>query len=137
MENHTGAQRNHDLALSLIDLQDALGGQYGLLSRPKLRLMVKLTHGPIKVSELALRLNISSPAVSQMIDKLASDGLVIRSGMGSDQRLVGVGLTEAGRTAVNEALNAFESRVSTLLRGFSEQEKQELLHLLKKMAEVT
>ncbi len=121
------------LALSLIDLQDALGGQYGLLSRPKLRLMVKLSDGPVKVSDLAARLNISSPAVSQMIDKLAADGLVVRSTLGSDQRLVGVVLTERGREALRDALIAFESRVQGLLTPLTGAERTQLLQLLQKI----
>lgn len=121
------------LALSLIDLQDALGGQYGLLSRPKLRLMVKLSNGPVKVSELAARLNISSPAVSQMIDKLVADGFVVRSTLGNDQRLVGVALTDRGREALQDALIAFENRVHGLLTPLTSPERARLLELLQKI----
>lgn len=124
---------DEELAFRLIDLQDALGGQYGVLSRPKLRLLVKLTRGAVRVSELAERLHISSPAVSQMIDKLAVDGLVTRVAIGSDQRLVGVSLTSAGHTALSEALTAFEERVHRLMAPLGPQEQAQLVSLLSKM----
>ena len=47
----------------LIRLFDALGGLFGDLSRPQLRLMIKLTEDPPTISELAERLNISSAAL--------------------------------------------------------------------------
>lgn len=45
----------------LITLQDALGSQYGDLSRPQFRLMMKLGDSNPTVPELAERLNISFP----------------------------------------------------------------------------
>ncbi len=104
-----------DMVLALIALQDALGGNYGELSRPKLRLMVKLEKGPVSISELAERLRISSPAVSQMIDKLSAEGYVTRESWGTDQRVVAVALTDSGRMALKGALQAFRERIEYLL----------------------
>jgi len=119
-----------DLVLALIALQDALGGQYADLSRPKLRLMVKLDLGPVSISELADRLHISSPAVSQMIDKLSSDGLVRRESSAEDQRVVAVALTDQGRVALERALLAFRNRVNELLAPLTPEDIQRLSQLL-------
>jgi DNA-binding MarR family transcriptional regulator len=100
-----------NMIFQLIALQDALGGHYAELSRPKLRLMVKLEHGPVSVSELAERLHISSPAVSQMIDKLSIDGYVKRESLRSDQRVVAAALTDIGREVLGRALVSFNERV--------------------------
>ncbi|MCL5116764.1 MAG: MarR family transcriptional regulator [Firmicutes bacterium] len=121
-----------ELALHFIALQDALGGQYGPLSRPKLRLLVKLTHGPVSVSELAERLHISSPAVSQMIDKLQSEAFVERVALGGDQRVVGVALTPNGQRALEVALGAFQHRIRDLLSVLKESEKTALIQILAK-----
>jgi len=122
-----------DMSLALIALQDALSGHYGALSRPKLRLMVKLEYGPVSISRLAEQLHISSPAVSQMIDKLQSDGLVNRDTMTDDQRVVGVSLTEKGQHALATALEAFQARVDNLLAGLDSNETRDLTMLLEKV----
>lgn len=126
-----------ELMLGLIHLQDALGGHYGRLSRPKLRLMVKLIHGPASVSELAQRLHISSPAVSQMIDKLAEEQLVERVAMGGDQRVVGIHLTEVGDYALAEALQAFRHRVDDVLAPLTADQRALFQSLLLTLGEVT
>ncbi len=126
-----------DLTLGLIDFQDALGGQYGLLSRPKLRLMVKLMQGPVRVSELAERLHISSPAVSQMIDKLVGDGFVTRVAMEGDQRLVGVMLNPLGEEALAQALVAFQERVKLLMSRLSPEEQSTFTAIVLKLGQVT
>ncbi len=125
-----------DLALLLIRFQDALGGQYAQLSRPKLRLMVKLTGGPVSVSELAERLHISSPAVSQMIDKLASDGLVVRLSREEDQRLVSVMITPRGEEVLAEALGAFRERVQSLMSVLTSEEQIMFTRLLQTLGQV-
>ncbi|MCY0880025.1 MAG: MarR family transcriptional regulator [Firmicutes bacterium] len=128
---------HEEAALALMQLQDALAGQYASLSRHKMRLMVKLQNGPVSVSELAERLNISSPAVSQMIDKLANEGYVRRESLGDDQRVVGVSLTEAGAAALVEALDAFRRRVDLILAPLDKRERDTFITLLMKIAEVT
>lgn len=124
---------DHALVLPLIALQDALGGQYGELSRPKLRLMVKLKRGPLTVSALASQLNISSPGVSQMLDKLQTDGFVKRETLSADQRVVGVALTSSGHEALGIAITAFEARIRSLLVNLNEEEVEQITQILRKM----
>ena len=121
-----------DMVLQLIALQDVLGGQYAELSRPKLRLLVKLEQGPVSISELAERLHISSPAVSQMIDKLSADGYVRRESFQGDQRVVAAALTELGRDVLGRSLEAFRARVRDVLSPLSERETRQLAALLEK-----
>lgn len=123
-----------DLALALLGLQDALGGHYASLSRPKLRLLVKLEDGPVTVSDLADQLHISSPAVSQMIDKLQAQGLVNRQPIGSDQRMVGIEITGAGRQALALSLSAFRARVEELLSVLDATEVSAFARTILKIA---
>ncbi|POB10043.1 MAG: HTH domain-containing protein [Sulfobacillus thermosulfidooxidans] len=125
------------MLMALIALQDALGGQYGTLSRPKLRLLLKLTHSSLTISELAERLNISSPGVTQMIDKLQAEGIVARHSPVGDQRTVCVTLTETGRQVLHIAEAAFLTRVQSLLKPLSPEEQENLLTLLKKITDPT
>lgn len=121
-----------NLVLQLIALQDVLGGQYAELSRPKLRLLVKLEDGPVSISELADRLRISSPAVSQMIDKLSSDGYVRRESSHGDQRVVSVALTDGGREVLARSLDAFRSRVREVFAPLNDEETRQVGLLLEK-----
>lgn len=126
-----------NIILALIGVQDALGGHYAKLSRPKLRLMVKLERGPVSISELAERLHISSPAVSQMVDKLSSDGYVKRESQAEDQRIVTVALTDLGREVLQESLSEFSVRVNQLLSPLTDAESHSLLTLLNKVLQQT
>lgn len=121
----------------LIDLYDALGGWHADLSRPQLRLMMKLTGKAPTISELAERLNISSPGVTQMIDKLQLKGYVERHSQEKDQRLVRVRITELGRSALSAAENAFAQRVQSVLAPLNEVERDQLAQLLEKLSAPT
>ncbi len=121
------------LVLAFIALQDALSGTYAALSRPKLRLMVKLADGPVSVSDLAEKLHISSPAVSQMIDKLSHEGYVRREGFGEDLRVVRIALTPDGQKALDDGLEAFEQRVAELMVTLSGDEAHQLADLINRM----
>lgn len=126
---------NHasEIALQLIALQDALGGRYGELSRPKLRLMIKLTDGAVKISDIADRLHISSPAVSQMIDKLQMEGYVTRHNSSDDLRIVSISLTGKGQSALETALQSFQERVDSLMTTLDSDETRIFTQLLMKM----
>lgn len=121
------------LAGRLIRLQDALGGQYGDLSRPQLRLMIKLKGAKPTITELADWVNISSPGVTQMIDKLQARGYVRRESQERDQRLVRVVITSAGSAVLAEAERAFAERVDALMAPLGPREREALLVLLEKM----
>lgn len=119
----------------LITLQDALGGQYGELSRPQLRLMMKLGDVDPTVSELAERLNISSSGVTQMLDKLASRSFITRYSPDKDQRVVRVAITDRGQDVLTLAVKQFEQRVLEMTETFSDPEKQNLTGLLQRMTQ--
>jgi DNA-binding MarR family transcriptional regulator len=115
----------------LVALQDALGGHYGELSRPQLRLMMKLRGAAPTVSELAERLNISSPGVTQMIDKLQARGFVTRYSPDKDQRIVRVTITELGRDTLKRAELLFAQRVNEIMTLLSVEQRETLEDLLK------
>ncbi|MDA8192961.1 MAG: MarR family transcriptional regulator [Thermaerobacter sp.] len=120
----------------LIALQDALGGHYGELSRPQLRLMMKLPGDSPAISQLAEQLHISSPGVTQMIDKLQGRGYVTRYSAEKDQRIVRVAITALGRDILQEAKNQFAGRVEQVLAGLSDAEQATLLDLLRRLFEL-
>ena len=57
----------------------------------------------MKVSELAQALSIHASTASNMLDKIEKAGLIRRERNSTDQRVVRLYLTEAGRQIVNDA----------------------------------
>ena len=58
--------------------------------------------GPLGVTQLARMQGVSQPAMTQLLDRLSSDGLVERLQHGDDRRSVQVALTTVGERAVSE-----------------------------------
>ena len=58
--------------------------------------------GPLGVTQLARMQGVSQPAMTQLVDRLAADGLVERLQHGDDRRSVQVALTAAGEQAVGQ-----------------------------------
>lgn len=122
------------IAASLMALQQRLGGQYGALSRPQFRLLLALQDNHRTISELADTVRLSSPGVTQMVDKLQTSGYVIRQSHPDDQRAVLVKMTASGITALALATGEYHSRVAEVLSALSDDEKQTLRTLLDKLA---
>ncbi len=121
------------IAAALMALQQRLGGQYGALSRPQFRLLLALRAAHRTISELADTARISSPGVTQMVDKLQTAGYVIRQSHPDDQRVVLVQMTASGVAALDLATNEYHSRVEEVLSALTDTEKQSLRILLDKL----
>ena len=66
--------------------------------------MWELSEKPgLKVTELAKTMSIHHSTASNMLDKLAKKGLIIKERISQDQRVVTVTLTEAGAKLINLA----------------------------------
>ena len=63
------------------------------LGRSDLRALNLLEHGPSTPSELARRLGLTRPAVTALIDRLATSGYVTRTRVPHDRRISAVELT--------------------------------------------
>lgn len=127
MSNHAV----HRVAVSLLALEQRLGGLRGPITRPQMRLLNHLRSGSRTVSELADRAGITSPGVTQMVDKLAASGYVERRTDPADQRLVRVSVTPEGLEALAEGEQAFEERVRILFSRLSPGELHSLADLLE------
>ncbi|MHB1627934.1 MAG: MarR family winged helix-turn-helix transcriptional regulator [Bacilli bacterium] len=121
------------IAAALMSLQQRLGGQYGALSRPQFRLLLALRDAHRTISELADNVRISSPGVTQMVDKLQAAGYVIRQSHSDDQRVVLVVMTASGAAALDLATNEYHSRVKEVLSALTDTETQLLRMLLDRL----
>jgi MarR family 2-MHQ and catechol resistance regulon transcriptional repressor len=81
----------------------------------------------VRVTDLSDRLLIRPPSVTTVVDRLERQGLVLREGSHSDQRVKEVRLTDAGKKVVRRVLHGHTSQIETLLDGLTAPE----LHTLR------
>ncbi len=79
-------------------------------------------HSPASSSELAELAAVSAATATEMLDGLASAGLVVRVRSELDRRVVLTSLTDRGRALVEERRARYEPRFRAALSGFSDQE---------------
>lgn len=92
-----------------------------------------LACGPLRMSEVAERVEISSASLTGIVDRLEQRGLVERERSDSDRRVVTVALTDDGREVLDAAHADFSRRLDEMLEPLSDAERDSLLRLLTKM----
>lgn len=108
-------------AHALEEKVEATLGEVGL-SAPKLSVLTALAaaNEPVALGELADRLSCVRSNVTQMIDRLETDGLVRRVSDAADRRIVKAEITSRGRelqAAGAAAMERLESRFSQAIGG--------------------
>ena len=83
------------------------------LTMPQAQALKILRLGPLCTGDLAVRLRISAPAVTQLTDRLTRKQLIERRAVDGDRRSVLVALTGRGRRAVDR----FRERRNTIFGG--------------------
>lgn len=87
----------------------------------------------MKVSEISKQLNITSPSVTQIINKLEKDDIVLRNIDPSDRRAVNIRLTNKGMKVVAEAKAVLSDTFVGLIDFLGEEDSQRLAVLLTKV----
>jgi len=83
------------------------------------------------MSEISRFLMVSKGNVTGIVDRLVSDGLVVRSQRNGDRRTSFVSLTRRGRAAFAEMAAAHERWVDELLAGLSVRDAEQMSAKLK------
>lgn len=89
------------------------------------------------VSEVASLLGLKSTSLSRMLNNLERDGLIYRLGNQMDKRSVKVFLTDLGKEKRHLARVVVRKFNDYLNDHFSEQEREQLIQLLKKINDLT
>jgi DNA-binding MarR family transcriptional regulator len=104
------------------------------LSMSQLGAMFQIRHrGSSGVSDLGDRLDMTSSAASQLLERLVQQGLVLRSEDPSDRRVKQLVLTDKGRQVLQESVRARQNWLSDLAETLSSHEKETIiaaLHIL-------
>jgi DNA-binding MarR family transcriptional regulator len=101
------------------------------LSMPQFGLLMRLYHhGSCDVSEIGRGLGVTSAAVSQLVDRLAAAGLVVRTESPEDRRRRGVGLTATGRDFITAGFQKWSEWVPALLESLGPDGRKKARALL-------
>ena len=109
--------------------------QYGI-SYGEWRLLHALRRAPDRTStpgELSTKLELSSGAMTNRLDRLERAGLVERHPDPHDRRGIRVAMTEAGNSAWIESTNAQAIKEALIVRALSKSEQHQLNGLLRKL----
>jgi DNA-binding MarR family transcriptional regulator len=89
--------------------------------------------GSSGVTDLGEQLGVTSPAASQMLERLARQELILRLEDPSDRRVKQVILTDKGLQVLEESMRAHRDWLYALAEGLSDSEKEAItaaLHIL-------
>lgn len=117
-------------------LTDRLGGQGA--SMPRLRLLAELTeHGPMRLTELAHRLDASQGPTSALVEALTKEGLVERAVDPQDRRATRVAATTTGRRRAQAWSKDYQAAAEELFAALPRSEWPALKRILDTLREGT
>ncbi len=134
--NYNAMMRINDISRLHRDHVRREGDEDGMPNSYRL-ILFHLAHLDPGVTQLTLvkAANLKPPTVSVTLQKMESEGLVIRKSNEHDLRQTLVYLSDKGR-AINERIhNSFASGDSIAMEGLSEEERATLCKLLDKVAD--
>ena len=99
----------------------------GLPNPTHFPLLFTLLEGPHNLRELAEKLNVTPPTMSNSITTLCEHGLVQRTPAQDDRRRVVIQLTPPGRQLLARIQSQAEDRISELLAPLSHEEQRQLI----------
>ncbi|MDH2234818.1 MarR family transcriptional regulator [Pigmentiphaga sp. GD03639] len=120
---HLSLQRAVDAEMTALDLTAMQWGPLMLLA---------MGRGDT-AAELARSACSDTGAMTRMLDRLESKGLIRRVRSAEDRRVIKLELTEEGVRATEQVPQRLHDAVDLHIRDFSEQEVQQLKSLLRRM----
>lgn len=133
MAHYHAADINDKLIINLGDLGHMMRLLYEGKASQKRILIILNDAGTMTQRDLTERLGIKPGSASEILSKLESAGLIIRTQNEADRRTTDICLTDSGRELAAEALAQRQDRHKEMFSCLSEEERQELLSLLEKV----
>jgi DNA-binding MarR family transcriptional regulator len=101
------------------------------ISRTHLRFLTQVQElGPVSVSKLAARMDLSQPTASRALQQLEADGLVERSGDPSDGRIAHYSITPAGLDARGRMHTFMTQQLAEALQGLEPDRRRQTADVL-------
>lgn len=92
--------------------------------------------GDLRVSEILEKILATGGNMTVVIDNLVKDKLVMRTMDPSDKRVNLIHLTDKGRDLINGIFPSHEQNINNIFNSLSDDEKKDLIKLLKKLSGV-
>ncbi len=105
-----------------------------LISGPQLQLL-ELLHkqGPMRMSDLADKLDVTLGAITSLADRMIKGSYVIRERSEEDRRVVNLKLTPEGKDLLNTFSESRNVAIERFLCNLTPEEKEEMIRLCSKM----
>lgn len=133
MAHYQAADTNDKLIINLRDLGHIMRFLYEGKASQKRILIILNEVKTITQRDLTEYLGIQPGSASEVLSKLESAGLIIRTQNETDRRTTDVSLTDTGRELAAEALAQRQRRHEEMFSCISEEEKEKLLSLLERI----
>ena len=114
-------------------LQTGLGAGLTIREMHMIEYVGKVAAEGRTLSEIADFLDVARPSVTVSVRKLEQKGLLVKTGCAQDGRVIRVTLTRDGRKIYKHHMRFHMLMVHDLADGFSEDEKQVLVHAIGKL----
>ena len=108
----------------------------GRISAPQYLVLEMLGRGPAKMSGLAREMEVSLPAMTQLIDRLCRIGLVKRSYSEKDRRVVNIEITGKGREVIAEVKKQREKVMADIFGRLEKEDRDEYLRIMIKIRDI-
>jgi len=104
------------------------------LTTPKMRALAVLSViDALPISELAVYAVVEQSTLSRSLEQLTSDGLVRRDPDPNDSRVTRIGITDAGRAALDQLWPSMARVYAQMFDGIPDEERQAFVTTLQKM----
>jgi DNA-binding MarR family transcriptional regulator len=104
------------------------------VSIPQLNCLLALhENGPIPLSLIARYIMVNSSTVTGIVDRLEDKGLVKRTRISMDRRVITVSLTDSGRDIVQRAPFPIDEKLVMGFNRLPETERNEIIDALSKL----
>ncbi|MEG0383775.1 MAG: MarR family transcriptional regulator [Solibacillus sp.] len=104
------------------------------LTGPRLRVLSTVAEsGPIRMNELASKLGVKARTVTDLVDALEQDQLLIRIPDPTDRRATLIQLTEVAKSNIERALTFQDKVADTILENLSIEQRKQLFELLLRL----
>lgn len=108
----------------------------GRVTLPQLMILDFLhANSPVKMTDVARFLGITTAAVTGMVDRLVKAGYVLRSHDLGDRRIVLIRITKKGALLVGNIHNSRREMIISLFSKVSQADREEYLRILMKVRE--
>lgn len=122
-------------AVELEELPEGRLPEPSQVSTGHIQIMISLANGPQSVGSLAEALGVSRPAVTQLVDRLVSYGMVERRPDPEDGRVVLVDYAAGEREIARRIMTARRRPLERAVRRLQEEEARIFLRGLRFLAE--